>query len=1207
MQQVGGIEEAMESHMPFHQILQSERNRCGLSQAELAEKVGVDEKTVIRWEAGANLPRPYARRRLSQILGKSLEALGLADTTPAKISEALPSTTSTGTHAEIEIPSPQTTASSSTEAPPTDKSSSRSVVQEDWGEAPRTGDIYGRTEQRDQLLQWLKDDSCHVIAIVGVGGIGKTTLASLAATRIRDTYPFLFWRSLHNAPPLEHILKSCIRFLSHQQQSVLPDTEDELLALLHQYLREHRCLLVLDDFESILQPQQRAGSYQKGYEGYGRLIQRLAEIPHSSCLLLTSRDKPREVAQREGRLSSVRSFPLEGVNPSEGRAILCEKKLFGSDAEWEELLRRYSGNPLALKLMAEPIQEIFDGSLSKFLADEGITFGDLSIVLEQQIQRLTAQERDILYWLAIEREAVSLEELRDDLLQYVQKSELVETLASLRRRSLIEIRQQPTAFTLQPVIMEYMITNLVKQFVEEFQSEASSTWTNYALLKTQAADYVRESQMRVLLQPVAQRLLDRYDRAELKHLLQEQLALLRQHYPLQHSYRAGNILNLLVSCGYDLRNLDFSHLMIRQAYLQNVLLPAVNFADAHFVAPAFTNTFGNILSVAFSPNGNLLAAGTATGDIWIYDTVHERQTALYTGHTDGVWAIAFSPDQQLLASSSDDKTIRVWNVSTGECLTVFNEHDDRVRTLAFHPEGKLLVSGSDDRTIRLWDVEAKQCVQILQEHTDRVWAVVIRNAGDILATGSTDQTIRLWHLTTRQCIAVLTGHTNSIRALSFHPDGSLLASASDDQTVRTWDIERLAEVRVFPGHTNRVWSVAYSRDGQWLASGSEDQTIRIWETGTERCIQTLHGHAHGVRSVVFGMRDLLASGGDDQTARLWNIRTGHCLRTFQGYTSRIWSVLFRPDGQQLLSSSEDGAIRVWDTYTESCIRTIEARDHGIRCLACSPDGMSCASGGEDQTIRLWHLATGQLHKTLRGHTDWIRAVAFHPDGHLLASGGEDRTVRLWDVHSGVCLHSMSGHSSWVRDIAFSFDGSTLATCGDDATIRLWNPLSGSPTGVLEGHVGRIRSIAFHPECPLLASGSEDQMIRLWDMQIKQCCATLEGHTGRIRSVAFSPDGQTLASSGEDNTIRLWSIDDMQCLITLHSPTRARWIAFHPHRELLASSGDDGFIRLWQLSTGQPVQTLISERPYERMNITNVRGLTPAQKETLRSLGAIEDI
>src|SRR5258707_15848269 len=112
---------------------------------------------------------------------------------------------------------------------------------------------------------------------------------------------YVFWRSLQNAPPLELFLRQCISFVSDQQHLDLPGEIDDQISLLIQYMRDHHCLLVLDNFESVLQPGRHAGHYREEYAAYGRLLQRVGEIQHQSCLLLTSREKPKEVALLEGK------------------------------------------------------------------------------------------------------------------------------------------------------------------------------------------------------------------------------------------------------------------------------------------------------------------------------------------------------------------------------------------------------------------------------------------------------------------------------------------------------------------------------------------------------------------------------------------------------------------------------------------------------------------------------------------------------------------------------------------------------------------------------------------------------------------------------------------------------------------------------------------------------------------------------------------
>ncbi len=202
--------------------------------------------------------------------------------------------------------------------------------------------------------------------------------------------------------------------------------------------------------------------------------------------------------------SIVRSLSLSGVGQNEGRELLQDKGLIGSDEQWAALVQLYSGNPLALQLVSEPIQEVFGGNIARFLQEEKTAFGDINLLLEQHFHRLSAEEKGILYWLAIEREAVSLADIRGNLVQPVLKEEvLLEALDSLRRRSMIEVRAW-ALFTLQPVIMEYVTSHLVKRAYEEFGAETVDIWMNYALIKAQAKDYLRNIQRRLILSPLAE-------------------------------------------------------------------------------------------------------------------------------------------------------------------------------------------------------------------------------------------------------------------------------------------------------------------------------------------------------------------------------------------------------------------------------------------------------------------------------------------------------------------------------------------------------------------------------------------------------------------------------------------------------------------------------------------------------------------------------
>src|SRR5919199_966689 len=394
----------------------------------------------------------------------------------------------------------------------------------DWGDATDVSVFLGRTEELAVLERWIVRESCRLVCLFGMGGIGKTSLSVKLAKQIHGEFDYIIWRSLRNAPPLQELLADVIQFLVIQQETQLPESLDGRILRLLECLRRHRCLLVLDNVETIMQPGDRGGGYQVGYEGYGQLLKCLGETDHQSTLVLTSREKPKEIAAIEGKSLPVRSLRLTGLCKSAVQKIFSVKGDFsGSTEEWKVLVEHYAGNPLALKMVACAIKDFFDGSIANFLEclQQGtLVFGDVRDLLAHQIDRLSNLEQQVMYWLAINREPVTLSEIRADFVRQVSLADLLEALSSLERRCLLDkatptlIEQNRTFFTLQPVVMEYMTDRLIEQvclelrrFVEAIHGSAFGLFKTHALIKAQAKDYIRETQIRLILKPVADKLL----------------------------------------------------------------------------------------------------------------------------------------------------------------------------------------------------------------------------------------------------------------------------------------------------------------------------------------------------------------------------------------------------------------------------------------------------------------------------------------------------------------------------------------------------------------------------------------------------------------------------------------------------------------------------------------------------------------------------
>jgi len=1078
----------------------------------------------------------------------------------------------------------------------------------DWGEAPDARNFCGRDKELAELKRWIVDDGCRVVIVLGIGGVGKTTLAAVTTEQVKEQFEYVVWRSLQNAPPLRKLLEQCILSLSNQQQVDLPKSEDDQLSMLIGYLREHRCLLVLDNMETLLRGGDFVGQYREGYEGYSQLLQRIGEVKHQSCLLLTSREKPKEIVRLEGKTSPTRALQLIGLTRAEGQKLLMDASLTGSDEAWSQLISLYSGNPLYLKLVSEPVHEMFGGDISKFLKQGKIVLGDIHDPLDFQFARLSIFEREIMYWLAIEREPVSLDDLQEDLVDPISERVLFNTLNSLRLRSLLE-KSGSAQFTLQPVIMEYVTDGFIELIYKEILSGTVKLFGHHSLIKAQAKDFVRESQVRIIAQSLIKRLLLTVGEEESESKLTSILAILRETGLHEAEYAAGNVLNLLVQLGCELQGVDFSHLRILQAYLHGVDLHNVNFSHAHFEHSIFTGAFGAILSLALSPDGKLLATGCDTGEIWLWQIDTGVPLHTYQGHTSWVLSVAFSPDGKLLASGSQDLTVRIWDVDTNRCCATLRGHTHRIWGVAFSPDGALLVSASHDRTVRVWDVVTGQCLKSFEEPS-RIWCVACSPQGKLVATGSDDGVVWLWNIDTGRCVNRLQGHHEWVRTVAFSPAGKRLVSGGVDATIRVWDVSTGECLLTLREHSSTVRSVCFGPNEDLLASVADDRTVRLWDISTGQCLKTMREFESLAWHwcVAFSQDgQMIVSGSEDQAVRFWDVNTGRCFRSLHGYTLQLQSVAFSGDGQWLASGGIDQVVRLWDVASRQHVRTYHGHKGWVRAVDLSLDGTLLASGGEDQIVRLWDASTGRCLKTLYGHTEMIWGIAFSPDGKNVASGSEDRTIRLWDVETGQCLKKLEteGNLAWVWAIAISPDGQLLASGHGDHTVRIWDITAGQCLKTLQGHPDRLKGIAFSPDGKLLASSCEGQVVLLWEVSSGRRLMEIPGHTDVINSVAFSLDGSLLATGSD--AVHLWSVDTGQYLRVLQGHSdQVRSVRFSPKGDILASASCDGTIKFWDIYNGACLSTLVSDRPYEHMNITNVQGLTEVQKSMLKALGAIEE-
>jgi WD40 repeat protein len=1080
--------------------------------------------------------------------------------------------------------------------------------------------FYGRQEELATLERWIGQERCRLVALLGMGGIGKTTLAAKFAEQMQDVFEVVIWRSLRNAPTIEETCTEWMqRLFYYQDLPLLESLEHKISHLLH-YLQQHRCLLILDNFESVLQSGAHIGAYLPGYEGYGMLLRYIAEVKHQSCILLTGREKPVGIAQHEGPALPVRTLSVKGLKAADIQAIFSDKGCVGlEEFHIQPLLEHYAGNPLALKIVAAALYELGGGDANELVPylKRGIfDFDDINDLLARHFNRLSGPERKVMYWLAINRAPLAIAQLHTDSLA-TPMQELLDAIQALNRRSLIE--RDGNQWFLQPVVQEYVTQRLTSSMSEELLSGEWSMLRQYAVTKAQSLDYIQAAQRQFIVQPILHSLQSELGSTQSTiDYLCSRLGEFKAAHGNQPGYGAGNLVNLLRALNADFSRLDLSHLTVWQADFRQVALHGVNLSHCDVSTSVFTPVLNATLAVSFSPDGLYFASGNADNYLRLWRVEDCKELLIGKGHQSWVSATAFSPDGKLLASGSFDHTIRLWRVETGECVGLLQGHQGWVWSLAFSPDSQTLLSGSDDCTVKIWDVATAICRQTLTEHKGWVWSVTFSPDGQTMATAGNDQMIRLWESATGQLCKCLVGHEGWIRAVRFESSGQRLISGGDDATLRIWDVTTGDCLQVLSGHRRAIMSVAYAPpldtaqaetlatavDGAIIVSGSQDCTVRIWDAVTGQCLRVLSAVKTRIWSVALhpGGR-LLLSGSNDSTLRLWNPRTGQPLRTLPASCIGVKGIAYGSEGTMLASGGDDQIIRLWDVSSGQRLLSLEGHQGWVWSLAFSPDDQQLASASGDGTLKLWALKTGQCQRTCIGHQDIVFCVAFDPKGRWLASGSNDQTVKLWEVASGDCLQTWQ-HYSQIWSVDFHPTRSYLVTSGDRQGIKIWDIQSGEAGRTLGASEAMVHSVRFSPDGQWLASGRDDEWIEVWDWQ-SSTCHHRWNHRSRVWSVAFSPDGQYLASAGFDHLVKIWSMATGECVHTLQGLAGEVWsVAFHPQKSEVASGGQDGQILLWDTLTGEITQTLREVRLYENLCISGTTGLSTAQRQSLQMLGAV---
>jgi len=320
-------------------------------------------------------------------------------------------------------------------------------------QSPKITKFYGRTTELSTLYQWLENPNTRLISVLGITGIGKSSLVKHFINTHTLPIDVIIWKNLKLSPSLDSILTQILTELYPDNQ--ISNTQGLLNQALELFTQKS-CLIILDNLQDIFMPQQLAGHYQPEYQNYQTFFQMITEIEHQSCIMLISQEKCQEMISLEPELYPSHCLKLFGLGEFYPADYSLNKGEVKDEEAWLKLINLYEGNPRFLQYVTTLIKDVFDGDISEFIKEDCLILTeDIKSIFDSIWRRLSDVEKNILLEWGKQNKPMS----RDDIKQFLSLSstDIINGLQSLNKKFLLTpLSGNQKLFSLSAVLRKYL-------------------------------------------------------------------------------------------------------------------------------------------------------------------------------------------------------------------------------------------------------------------------------------------------------------------------------------------------------------------------------------------------------------------------------------------------------------------------------------------------------------------------------------------------------------------------------------------------------------------------------------------------------------------------------------------------------------------------------------------------------------------------------